>query len=112
MAALSQVIDGANKFASEAVSQLSSRIPPPEGTWQSCCHMAEGVMQTAPAHSKIRNPSETSFEIEFGMLKNHPSSAYHWAHERGYAPQKLRAKSYFLHTVEHMQEVANIYFRT
>ena len=81
------------------LSELDRRIPPPAGAWDSCCHMALGIMTKARGFEDIPTKNNDLLSMQFGMLDSGSSRFYHWAHEKGYVPHHTRPKGYFLGAV-------------
>lgn len=86
---------GMSDVGTMIMSQLDQRIPPPNGAWDSCCHMALGVMTKARGFDDTPKKSGNNLTMAFGMLDSGSSRFYHWAHEKGYVPHRTRAKGYF-----------------
>lgn len=106
---------GMDDVGARIMTHLSDRIPPPRGAWDSTKHLATGRMTKAMLYDDSPRESGDTLEMDFGMNKNDPSSAYHWAHEMGWPDNHITAKLYFFKSVNAMtKELKNSpgkYFR-
>lgn len=62
-------------------ASIRSKIPPPRGSWASCCHKAKGTMRNDARHGPVKR-SKRGYQVRVGMLGS-DSRKYQRIHETG-----------------------------